>query len=78
VPNFRFESDAMGRIRVGQDHRFGAQTARAVRNFPVELAGFSLGDFPELVRALLHIKLAAARANAKEGFLAWEHRLITR
>jgi aspartate ammonia-lyase len=47
---------------------WGAQTQRAVENFP--LAGErTIGDEPELVAALMAVKVAAARANLRAGVL---------
>src|SRR5690606_24611870 len=46
---------------------FGIHTQRAVENFPI--SGIRVGDFPDLVRALAMVKLAAARANHDLGVL---------
>ena len=59
----------MGEVPVPARRRYGAQTARAVVNFPGAPAGMTLGDHPALVLSLLRIKQAAARANAETGFL---------
>jgi aspartate ammonia-lyase len=67
-PEFREEFDSLGSVQVPAGALYGAQTARAVANFP--LAGQAcLGAFPEVVRALLITKVAAARANASVGAL---------
>ena len=61
----RIERDGMGEVRVPGDALYGAQTQRAVDNFPV-----SDRALPEpFVRALLRIKRAAALANAELGAL---------
>jgi len=53
----------MGEMRVPEDALYGAQTARAVANFPI-----SGRPMPrELLRALARIKAAAARVNARLG-----------
>jgi len=57
--DYRIEQDSMGEFRVPADMYYGAQTARAVDNFPVSGAGFPR----EFIRALGLIKAAAARAN---------------
>jgi len=57
--------DTMGAMSVPADAYYGAQTARAVRNFPLS----GLRAHPELIRALAAIKLAAARANAELGLI---------
>ena len=64
----RIESDALGPMDVPFSALFGAQTARALRNFPV--SGVAIGDFPDLIRALALVKKAAARSNFRLGQLA--------
>ena len=59
------EHDTMGEVRVPASARWGAQTQRAVENFPV--SGQPLP--PELIHALARIKGAAAQANAQLGVL---------
>ena len=60
-----------GRSPGSPEALYGAQTQRALDNFP--LAGErSIGDYPALVEALLRIKWAAAEANRTEGFLDGE------
>ncbi len=62
---FRVERDSLGEVRVPRAARYGAQTQRAVENFPI-----SGQRFPrEFIRALGLIKEAAARANAELGLL---------
>ncbi len=56
----------MGAVEVPADAKWGAQTQRAVENFPV--SGLRLD--PLLVRALAEIKGAAARANAALGVVS--------
>jgi fumarate hydratase class II len=63
---FRIERDTMGEVRVPARARWGAQTQRAVENFPV--SGLALE--PSLVEALARIKGAAARANGELGVIA--------
>lgn len=59
MTNTRTESDSMGELAVPADALYGAQTQRAVNNFPV-----SGRTMPEnFIRALLLIKSAAASAN---------------
>jgi fumarate hydratase, class II len=62
---YRIEHDTMGEVRVPASARWGAQTQRAVENFPV--SGQPLP--PELIHALARIKGAAAHANAELGVL---------
>jgi fumarate hydratase, class II len=63
--SFRSERDSMGELQVPADALWGAQTQRAVQNFPI-----SGRPLPRaLIRALGLIKQAAALANAKLGLL---------
>ncbi|MCA9670030.1 MAG: class II fumarate hydratase [Myxococcales bacterium] len=59
----RIEKDSMGEFKVPADALYGAQTARAVANFPV--SGQGLGR--HMIRAMGLIKLAAARVNTDLG-----------
>jgi aspartate ammonia-lyase len=70
VNNFRIEKDSLGEVRVPKDAWFGAQTARAVSNFPIS------GRRPDrdFVLAHVRIKLAAARANCQPGWLSEDTR----
>ena len=61
----RMERDSMGEMKVPASALYGAQTARAVENFPV--SGQGIGR--ELIRALGQIKLCAARVNQQLGKL---------
>src|SRR5690349_14105016 len=61
----RTERDSMGEMRVPEDALYGAQTARAIENFPI-----SGRPIPrELLRALAVIKAACARVNGRRGYL---------
>ena len=62
---FRIERDSMGEVRVPKQAYYGAQTQRAVENFPISGIGFP----PRFVRALAIIKHAAASANQELGLL---------
>jgi len=63
--NYRIERDSLGSFKVPEDMLYGAQTARAVENFPV--SGSGIGR--EMVRALGLIKRAAAEVNRDLGKL---------
>jgi len=65
---FRVEHDSMGEVRVPEHARWGAQTQRAVENFPIS----GLRVEPALVAALAAVKGAAARANASLGVIDHE------
>lgn len=64
-PRTRIEKDTMGEMRVPASALYGAQTARAVENFPIS----TLRAHPAFVDATIRIKIAAARANARLGLL---------
>ena len=62
---YRIEHDPLGDVRVPAEALYGAQTQRAVENFPIS----GLTAHPELIRATILIKRAAAEANASLGRL---------
>jgi fumarate hydratase class II len=62
---YRVETDTLGKVRVPADRYYGAQTQRAVTNFPV--SGLRLQ--PGFVRAQAIIKRGAALANMASGRL---------
>ena len=64
----RIERDSMGELEVPADALWGAQTQRAVQNFPI--SGMPLPR--SFIAALGLVKQAAARANAALGLLAPE------
>jgi fumarate hydratase class II len=59
-PRFRLEHDTMGDVQVPVHALYGAQTQRAVENFPI--SGVRID--PAVIVALARIKSAAARTNA--------------
>ncbi|TVP55784.1 MAG: class II fumarate hydratase [Gemmatimonadales bacterium] len=63
--DFRVERDSLGEVRVPADALYGAQTQRAVENFPI--SGQRFGR--RMIQALGIVKEAAARANAELGTL---------
>jgi len=65
MTDFRTEHDSMGDVQVPAQAYYGAQTQRAVDNFPI--SGWRLPA--ELVHALGRVKLAAAVANRDLGKL---------
>lgn len=66
VPNTRLERDSMGEVRVPAGALYGAQTQRAVENFPI--SGLTFGR--SFIRAVALIKSAAAQVNQDLGLLA--------
>jgi fumarate hydratase class II len=65
---YRLERDSMGELRVPKDALWGAQTQRAVENFPI--SGWVMPR--RFIQALGLIKAAAAKANESLGLLAPE------
>src|SRR5688500_11685826 len=61
----RLERDPLGPVQVPGDAYYGAQTARALENFPIS----GMHAHAALVRATIVIKLAAAEANGALGRL---------
>jgi aspartate ammonia-lyase len=57
----RLEKDSLGEIAVPAEAYYGAQTARAVANYPIS----GLRAHPALIRAYGLLKLACAEANAE-------------
>ena len=63
---YRIEHDTMGEVRVPIDALYGAQTQRAVENFPISGEGLEPGQ----IVALARIKRAAAIVNKELGTVA--------
>ncbi len=57
--NFRIEKDSLGEVKVPADAYWGAQTQRAIENFPV--SGFTFP--PVFIRSMALIKQACAGVN---------------
>ena len=62
---FRIEKDSMGELKVPEDALWGAQTQRAVNNFPI--SGLPMPR--QFIAALGLVKWAAAGANSELGLL---------
>ena len=63
--DFRIEKDSLGPVQVPADALYGAQTMRAVENFPISGIPFPRS----FIRALGLVKLAAAQVNQELGHL---------
>ena len=63
---FRTEKDSMGELKVPEDALWGAQTQRAVNNFPI--SGLTMPR--QFIAALGLVKWAAAGANAELGLVS--------
>ena len=65
MSKFRIEKDSMGELQVPQDAAYGAQTQRAVDNFPI--SGITMSE--AFIQALGLVKQACANANHDLGGL---------
>ncbi|MFQ5748330.1 MAG: lyase family protein, partial [Planctomycetota bacterium] len=65
IPDYRTEKDSLGDVRVPQNALWGAQTQRAVQNFPIS----GLRPLPAFVRAQAAVKRAAAEVHKDLGLL---------
>jgi aspartate ammonia-lyase len=63
----RIEHDLLGTKPLPADARYGIQTLRAIENF--HISGVPVSHYPDFVRGLAMVKMAAARANADVGAL---------
>jgi fumarate hydratase class II len=64
----RVEEDSLGTVEVPADALYGAQTMRAVRNFPVS----GMRPYPAFVWSMAVIKQAAALVHMELGLLDWQ------
>ena len=62
---YRIEKDSMGELQIPDDAYYGAQTQRAVNNFPI--SGLRMPS--EFIRMLALVKKCAAKANLDLGLL---------
>jgi fumarate hydratase, class II len=69
-PTTRIEKDALGEVAVPADHLWGAQTERALHNFPIGTQRYRWGR--PVIRALGILKKCAALANGELGQLPRE------
>ena len=70
MTKFRTESDLIGDLQVPEQAYYGVQTQRAIDNF--RISGSRMKDYPEFIRAIGYVKLAAAQTNNKLGLLSDE------
>ena len=71
--NYRIEYDSLGEVPVPADALYGAQTQRAIDNFPV--SGLRMPR--QFIRALGLVKASCARVNADLGLLDAERSAAT-
>ena len=65
MSDLRKEKDSLGLVDVPAQAYYGAQTARAVQNFPIS----GMRAHPQLIRAFGMVKRAAAEANLELGLV---------
>src|SRR5205085_10605651 len=63
LKTMRTERDTLGEVQVPDDALYGAQTQRAVENYPIS----GLREHPVFIRAFIYLKKAAALANSELG-----------
>src|ERR1700704_4176865 len=68
MADYRIEKDTLGEVRVPATALYGAQTQRAVENYPIS----GLREHPAFIRAFIVLKKAAARANLELGTMSKE------
>jgi fumarate hydratase class II len=59
MTNFRIDIDSMGELKVPEDALYGAQTQRAVNNFPISGQRMPI----PFIESIIHIKSSAAATN---------------
>src|SRR3954468_23082540 len=64
----RTERDTLGEVLVPDDALYGAQTQRAVENYPIS----GLREHPVFIRTFIQLKRAAALANRELGAMTPE------
>jgi aspartate ammonia-lyase len=64
----RIERDTLGEVRVPESALYGAQTQRAVENYPIS----GVREHPAFIRAFVLLKKAAAAANFELGTMPRE------
>lgn len=70
MSKYRIESDLLGDLQVPKEAYYGVQTQRAIDNFYI--SGSKMSDFPEFIKAIAFVKLAAAQTNHEFGLLPKE------
>ena len=65
MQKYRIEKDSLGEVKVPEDAYWGAQTQRAIENFPISGIPFPV----VFIRSLGHIKLSCVKVNVELGIL---------
>ena len=63
MSEYRIEKDSLGQVEVPENAYWGAQTQRAIHNFPIT----GLKPYPAFVWSMAMIKRAAAEVNSDLG-----------
>ena len=63
MSDYRIEKDSLGDVQVPAGAYWGAQTQRAIHNFPIT----GLKPYPAFVWSMAMIKRAAAEVNQRPG-----------
>ncbi len=63
---YRIEKDTLGEVKVPVEAYYGAQTTRALENFPVS----GIKPHPVFTMSMVYINKAAAKVNAELGCLS--------
>jgi len=65
IKQYRIEEDSLGEVKVPLEAYYGAQTTRALENFPIS----GIRPHPIATRSMVYIKRAAAKVNNELGCL---------
>ncbi len=65
IKKYRIEKDSLGEVKVPLEAYYGAQTTRALDNFPIS----GIRPHPISIRSMVYIKKAAAKVNNELGCL---------
>ena len=65
IKQYRIEKDSLGEVKVPIEAYYGAQTTRALENFPIS----GIRPHPIFTRSMVYIKKAAAKVNNELGCL---------
>ena len=67
---YRVESDLIGELKVPENAYYGVQTQRAINNY--QISSRKMYHFPDFIRAIAYVKLAAIQTNHTLGVIGDE------
>jgi len=70
MARYRLEHDLLGQLKIPNKAYYGIQTLRALQNF--NITGIPISHYPEFIRSLALVKMAAAQTNLDLGLLDTE------